>query len=91
MLPQKKVNNETELLGYLAGVKENLQKLKLVCQTKNKTLKIKSFLNIVDIFYARADATHNYCRAGAYNETSVVVQKGIYDCVIEYLVNELRD
>lgn len=91
MLPQKKVNNETELLGYLAGVKENLQKLKIVCLSKNKTLKIKAFLNIIDVMSARADATHNYCRAGAYNETSVVVQKGIYTEVIEFLSDQLKD
>lgn len=91
MLPQKKVNNETELLGYLAGVKDNLQKLKLVCQTKNKTLKIKAFINIIDIAYARVDATWNYAKSGAYSEMSIVTQKSLYDCVIEHLLNELRD
>ena len=80
---------QEELVTYLTDAINQFDKLEIKLQSKNKTLKIKAFINIISLSKARLIATKNYARAGGYQDLSVLTQKSVYTPIIEYIEGNL--
>ena len=86
------LNEHSELITYLGYAIEKLRGLTSEAYLRNKTKKVKAILSILTVVEGRILATLQYAKAGGFssNTSSVVIQKHLYDPMIDWLGTELR-
>lgn len=84
-----KPSTNPDILTYYNGTLDVLKAIESICNTRNKTLKIKAIKNIVDLTRARIDAATKYVKAGGKTEFDVIFQQSLYNPIIEWLVDEV--
>ena len=80
---------QKELIFWLDDAISKFQSLSIKLSSRNKTLKIKAFNNIIRLCEARLVATKNYAKAGGYQDFSVQTQKSCYEPIMEYIESNL--
>lgn len=84
-----KPSTQEEILSYLTETLSAVRAIKNMAQTRNKTLRIKAVLSLLQIVEARIDASAKYAKAGGHTEFPISMQKDLYNPVIEYLADEV--
>lgn len=81
-----------ETLNYLRETKSVINQLIIHASSRNKTLKIIACSTTLKLLLMRIDASLNATISGAGDDLSagsVVIQRGIYDPILEYWIKEL--
>lgn len=82
-------NHQEELLHYLKDTIAQLKKLLVEVKLRNKTKKFKAVASLLLLAEGKANATFRYAKAGGYEDLSVVLEKHLYDPIVEWLTGEI--
>ena len=82
-------SEQTELTHYLTDVMHQLRILEGKVSTRNKTKKFKAIASTITIVKARANATFQYVKAGGHSDFSVIIQRQMYEPIIQWLGGEI--
>tara|TARA_A100001515_G_scaffold144406_1_gene148338 strand:+ start:39 stop:296 length:258 start_codon:yes stop_codon:yes gene_type:complete len=80
---------QLELTAYLQDAMNQIKILQSRASKRNKTKKFKAIMSMLTITWSRANATHNYVKAGGYDDFSVIIQQQMYDPIIQWLESEI--
>jgi|TARA_E500000305_G_C3895648_1_gene176265 hypothetical protein len=80
---------QTELTQYLADAIKQVKVLEGKVATRNKTKKFKAIAAILIIVKGRVNATYQYVKAGGHSDFSVIIQRQMYDPIIQWLAGEI--
>jgi|TARA_S200002703_G_scaffold159741_1_gene174465 hypothetical protein len=80
---------QTELTKYLLDVIQKLKVLEATTSKRNKTKKFKAIASILTVVKGRVNATYQYVRAGGHEDFSVIIQRHMYDPIIQWLESEI--
>jgi hypothetical protein len=86
------LSSANETLKYLRETKGVINQLINHAAQRNKTLKIIACVSTLKLLLMRIDAALSASISGAGDDLSagsVIIQKGIYDPVLEYWIKEL--
>lgn len=81
--------DETEVTLYLQSAMLNIKRLEGLASQRNKTKKYKAIKSILSLTWSRASATYHYVRAGGHPDCSVIIQKHMYDPILNWLESEI--
>jgi hypothetical protein len=85
-----KVSSKIEVVDYLTETLSHFKKIRDIANQRNKTNKIKGILSIILVVEARLDSSLKYIKSGGeYDSFPVIMQKSLYDPIIEFFINEL--
>lgn len=79
-----------ELIDYLTETISLFKKIEGLAQAKNKTVKIKGILGVIQIVVARLSSSLSYVKSGGYEMFPVIMQKSLYNPIIEWIIGEVE-
>jgi hypothetical protein len=80
---------QAELTQYLADVLKQLTVMEATASKRNKTKKFKAIVSLLIIVKGRVNATYQYVKAGGHEDFSVIIQRHMYDPIIQWLEGEI--
>mgnify|MGYP005830542245 CR=1 FL=1 len=84
-------NHQEELLHYLKDTLTKLKNLSSEVKLRNKTKKFKAIASLLLLAEGKAEATFRFAKAGGYKDLSVVLEKHLYDPIVDWLSGEIHN